>query len=170
VPPAPERLPQALNNWEKYVHFDEKDGLVQLAVVKAQFEIIHPFLDGNGRVGRMLVPLFLFTKKLLSSPMFYLSAYFDANREAYITRLQAISQEHDWNGWIQFFLAAVVKQAAINTDRAARTGEICNKGGSQRDSGRAWYLSFPCGWETFRHHLGAAPCRPLPSYRGHSAF
>ncbi len=117
VPPAPERLPQALDNWEKYVHFDEKDGLVQLAVVKAQFEIIHPFLDGNGRVGRMLVPLFLFTKKLLSSPMFYLSAYFEANRDTYITRLQAISQEHDWNGWIQFFLAAVVKQAAINTDR-----------------------------------------------------
>jgi Fic family protein len=117
VPPAPERLPQSLDNWEKYVHFDEKDGLVQLAVVKAQFEIIHPFLDGNGRVGRMLVPLFLFTKKLLSSPMFYLSAYFEADRDAYITRLQAISREHDWNGWIQFFLTAVVKQAAINTDR-----------------------------------------------------
>lgn len=117
VPPAPGRLTQALDNWERYLHFDEKDGLVQLAVVKAQFEIIHPFLDGNGRMGRMLVPLFLFAKKLLSSPMFYLSAYLEANRETYYARLQAISQKQDWNGWINFFLTAVVKQAAINTDR-----------------------------------------------------
>jgi len=117
VPPAPDRLAQALDNWERYLHFDEKDGLVQLAVVKAQFEIIHPFLDGNGRMGRMLVPLFLFAKKLLSSPMFYLSAYLEANQETYYARLQAISREHDWNGWINFFLTAVVKQAAVNSDR-----------------------------------------------------
>ncbi len=117
VPPAPDRLAQALDNWEKYLHFDEKDGLVQLAVVKAQFEIIHPFLDGNGRLGRMLIPLFLYDKKLLSSPMFYLSAYLEANRETYLTRLEGISQKHDWNGWIQFFLIAVVKQAAVNIDR-----------------------------------------------------
>jgi Fic family protein len=117
VPPSPDRLAEVLDNWEKYLHFDEKDVLVQLAIVKAQFEIIHPFLDGNGRLGRMLVPLFLFAKKLLSSPMFYLSAYFEANREAYYTRLQAVSQQQDWNGWIQFFLTAVVEQAAINIDK-----------------------------------------------------
>jgi Fic family protein len=114
VPPSPDLLPDILDNWEKYMHFDEKDILVHLAIVKAQFEIIHPFLDGNGRMGRMLVPLFLFAKKLLSSPMFYPSAYFEANREAYYTRLQAISQQQDWNGWIQFFLTAIVEQAAIN--------------------------------------------------------
>ena len=117
VPPAPDRLLQALDNWEKYLHFDEKDGLVQLAVIKAQFEIIHPFLDGNGRLGRMLVPLFLFDKKLLSSPVFYLSAYLEAHWEAYFARLRAISQKHDWNGWIQFFLTAVVEQAADNIDK-----------------------------------------------------
>jgi len=117
VPPSPDRLDDMLDNWEKYMHFDEKDVLVHLAIVKAQFEIIHPFLDGNGRMGRMLVPLFLFAKKLLSSPMFYLSAYLEANREAYYTRLQAISQLQDWNGWIQFFLTAVVEQAAINIDK-----------------------------------------------------
>ncbi len=117
VPPSPDRLPQAADNWEKYLHFEEKDGLVQLALVKAQFEIIHPFLDGNGRLGRMLIPLFLFDKKLLSSPMFYLSAYLEANRETYLTSLESISQKHDWNGWIQFFLTAVVKQAAVNVDR-----------------------------------------------------
>jgi Fic family protein len=117
VPPAPEQLDGALDNWEKYLHFDEKDSLIQLAIVKAQFEIIHPFLDGNGRLGRMLVPLFLFAKNLLSTPMFYLSAYLEANREAYYMRLQAISQQKDWNGWIQFFLTAIVEQAAINTEK-----------------------------------------------------
>ena len=70
VPPSPDNLPQALDNWEKYLHRDEKDGLVQLAVSKAQFEIIHPFLDGNDRLGRMLIPLFLYAKGLLSSPCF----------------------------------------------------------------------------------------------------
>jgi Fic family protein len=117
VPPAPDRLPGALDNWEKYLHFDEKDNLVQLAIVKAQFEIIHPFLDGNGRMGRMLVPLFLFAKGLLSTPMFYLSAYFEVNRDTYITRLQEISQQKDWKGWIQFFLTAIIEQAAINIDK-----------------------------------------------------
>ena len=117
VPPSPELLPAVLDNWEKYLHFEEKDVLVHLAVVKAQFEIIHPFLDGNGRLGRMLIPLFLFDKKLLSSPMFYLSAYLESNREVYYTRLQAASQQHDWNGWIQFFLTAVIEQAALNTEK-----------------------------------------------------
>src|SRR4030042_3910649 len=117
VPPSPDRLAAVLDNWEKYLHFAEKDVLVHLAIVKAQFEIIHPFLDGNGRLGRMLIPLFLFDKKLLSSPMFYLSAYLESNREIYYTRLQAVSQQHDWNGWIHFFLTAIVNQAAINIDK-----------------------------------------------------
>ena len=63
-----------LDNFEKFVHYDEKDRLVQLAIVHAQFETIHPFIDGNGRVGRILIPLFLVEKKLLSAPTFYISA------------------------------------------------------------------------------------------------
>jgi Fic family protein len=121
VPPSPDRLREALGNWEKYLHFEEKDRLVQLAVAKAQFELIHPFLDGNGRIGRMLVPLFLFAKGILSSPMFYVSAYFEEHREVYYTRLQAISREDDWNGWIQFFLTAIAEQAQINSEK---TGAI----------------------------------------------
>lgn len=117
IPPSPDRLASALDNWEKYMHFTEKDVLVHLSVVKAQFEVIHPFLDGNGRLERMLVPLFLFSKGLLSSPMFYLSAYLESNRKDYYTRLQAISQQQDWNGWIQFFLTALVEQAAININK-----------------------------------------------------
>jgi len=121
IPPSPERVGPALDNWERYLHCDEKDRLVQLAVLKAQFEIIHPFLDGNGRLGRMLVPLFLYDKKLLSSPMFYLSSYLEEHREVYYERLLAVSRDEDWDGWISFFLGAVVEQAAIN---ASKTREI----------------------------------------------
>jgi len=115
VPPSVDLLQVSLDNWEKYLHFEEKDRLVQLAVAKAQFELIHPFLDGNGRIGRMLVPLFIFEKKVLSSPMFYISAYFETNQEVYYRRLQAISKQGDWNGWIHFFLRAIVEQAKANT-------------------------------------------------------
>ena len=117
VPPSPERVAPAMHDWEKYLHYEEKDRLVQLAVAKAQFELIHPFLDGNGRMGRMLVPLFLFEKGLLSKPVFYLSAYLEAHRDIYYERLQAISRRNDWNGWINFFLTAVVEQAIVNTDK-----------------------------------------------------
>ncbi|HUW33097.1 MAG TPA: Fic/DOC family N-terminal domain-containing protein [Planctomycetota bacterium] len=118
VPPPPLGLMAHLDNLEKYVHHDEVDRLVQLAIVHAQFELIHPFLDGNGRVGRILIPLFLYEKKLLSSPMFYLSAYLEANRDAYYDRLQGISDHGDWEGWIQFFLTAIIEQAKANSDKA----------------------------------------------------
>jgi len=114
IPPEPASVMPALHNWEDYLHFKEKDPLVQLAVAKAQFELIHPFLDGNGRIGRMLIPVFLFSKEMLSSPMFYMSAYLEANRDIYYHRLQAISKEGDWDGWISFFLTAVVEQAEAN--------------------------------------------------------
>ncbi len=118
VPPAPEKVLPAISTWEKYLHSDEKDPLVQLAVVKAQFELIHPFLDGNGRIGRILIPIFLYHKELLSSPMFYLSAYLERNRSIYYERLNAISRIGDWNSWIHFFLTAVVEQAIENSKKA----------------------------------------------------
>ena len=117
VPPSADRVAPALDNWEKYLHYEEKDRLVQLAVVKAQLEIIHPFLDGNGRMGRMLVPLYLFDRGLLSSPMFYLSAYLEEHRDVYYERLLGVSRDGDWNGWASFFLTAVVEQAAVNTQK-----------------------------------------------------
>lgn len=118
VPPSPDKLMEGLDNWEKYVHYKEKDILVQLAVTKAQFELIHPFLDGNGRIGRMLVPLFLYEKKILSCPMFYLSGYFDSHREIYYERLRSVSRQGDWDGWISFFLTAVLDQAQENSRKA----------------------------------------------------
>lgn len=117
----------ALDNWEKYLHVEEKDPLVHLAVIKAQFELIHPFMDGNGRIGRLLIPLILFEKKLLSGPNFYLSAYLERNRDEYFARLGAISKEGDWNGWIQFFLKAIIEQAMENTNKVLSILELYNE-------------------------------------------
>jgi len=116
----------ALSNWESYLHAEEKDVLVQLAVLKAQFELIHPFRDGNGRIGRMLVPLVLFRKGMISQPMFYISAYLEANRDLYYDRLNGLSREDDWNGWITFFLGAVVAQSEENCQKARAILDLYN--------------------------------------------
>lgn len=118
IPPAPDRLLDDLSNWEKYCHYDEKDRLVQMAIIHAQFEIIHPFLDGNGRIGRILIPIFLFDKKVLSTPTFYISSYLEATRDEYYDRLLAISNNGDWEGWITYFLKAIVEQAKRNSQKA----------------------------------------------------
>lgn len=118
VPPDPLYLMEYLTNLENYIHYEERDRLVQLAIVHAQFEIIHPFLDGNGRVGRILIPLFLYEKELLNKPMFYISGYLEANRDIYYAKLRAITEEKDWTGWIQFFLTAIFKQAKDNSNKA----------------------------------------------------
>jgi Fic family protein len=95
------------------------DTIVQLAIIHAQFEIIHPFLDGNGRVGRMLFPLFLFEKQILSRPLFYLSAYLEEHRDTYVSKLRMLGQSPNaWNDWVAFFLAAVEKQARMNSQKA----------------------------------------------------
>jgi len=118
VPPAPESVPGALEDWEAYLHSEEKDVLVQLSVLKAQFELIHPFCDGNGRIGRMLVPLIMYEKGLIASPMFYISAYLERHRPVYYERLLAVSRDRDWNGWIGFFLHAIEEQAGTNGRKA----------------------------------------------------
>lgn len=121
VPPAPHLLMPALDNWEKYYHSDTPDPLVQLALVHAQFEIIHPFEDGNGRLGRILIPLYLKEKEILSEPMFYLSAYLEQHRDQYVEGLRDITgPERAWNAWITFFLQALLAQADENTSRARK--------------------------------------------------
>ncbi len=88
-------LLDGMSAWEKYLNANERDALVQLAIVHAEFEALHPFLDGNGRLGRMLIPLFLFECNLLAAPTFYLSAYLEARREDYYDRLLAVSRDGD---------------------------------------------------------------------------
>ena len=117
VPPSPLQLLDHLQAWETYLDGNDVDFLIQTAVVHAQFELLHPFKDGNGRIGRILIPLLLYQKRALSQPMFYLSEYLESHREEYYQRLKAISAESDWNGWIDFFLKAIIHQASQNSVR-----------------------------------------------------
>ena len=114
VPIAADRLPDAMSAWERYIHEGTADRLVQLAILHAEFEALHPFLDGNGRLGRMLVPLFLWQHDLIRAPMFYVSAYFEARRDAYYDGLLGVSREDNWTGWVEFFLSALREQAEDN--------------------------------------------------------
>ena len=128
IPPAPARLPELLDNWEKYYHCDQPDLLVQLAIVHAQFEIIHPFVDGNGRLGRILIPLFLFERGTLSRPVFYLSAYIEAHKDEYVFRLRALGAGAEaWGNWIEFFLRAVTTQAEANLKTAREISALYDR-------------------------------------------
>jgi Fic family protein len=118
VPPGADRIPNLMSRWEKYIHEDSPDKLVQLAIVHAEFEAIHPFLDGNGRIGRLLIPLFLVDKGLLTHPYFYVSAYMEAHRDEYYERLLEVSRDRDWTGWLAFFLRALIEQARDNGSKA----------------------------------------------------
>jgi Fic family protein len=117
VPPEPIRLLENLESWEKYIHTPDRDPLIQTAIIHAQFELIHPFNDGNGRIGRLLIPLYLYSKQVLVNPTFYLSGHLEEKRDEYIGRLAAISGEGDWQGWIKFFLGAIVHQAKRNSEQ-----------------------------------------------------
>ena len=118
VPVSADELPNALGSWERYLHADAPDRLVQLAIVHAEFEALHPFLDGNGRLGRMLVPLYLWQMKIIRRPMFYVSAYLESNRDEYFGRLLAVSRDGDWTGWCRFFLGALQQKAEENQRKA----------------------------------------------------
>lgn len=124
IPPPHFKLPDLLNNWERYYHSEVNDYLVQLAILHAQFEMIHPFLDGNGRIGRLLIPLFLHDKRVLTSPTFYASAYLEQTRDEYYERLSNISEEGDWEGWIRYFLTAVEKQSKANSEKVSRIADL----------------------------------------------
>jgi Fic family protein len=120
VPPPPHELPQALSDLERFLH----DGgglppLVQVGLAHAQFETIHPFLDGNGRVGRLLIAFLLTEKRLLAKPVLYLSHYFKHRRNEYYERLQAVRDAGDWKGWLTFFLDGVIEVSQQATHTAA---------------------------------------------------
>jgi len=118
VPPPVDEMKNALSDLEKFIH--QQDGLpplIRLALVHYQFEAIHPFLDGNGRVGRLLNSLLLHDWGVLPQPILYLSAYFEANREAYYDHLLAISQRGDWAEWFHYFLQGVQNEAEDTIQR-----------------------------------------------------
>lgn len=120
VPPPPTEMRPALGDFERFLHERTLRPLVQAAIVHYQFEAIHPFGDGNGRVGRLLVLLFLAERGLLPQPLLYLSAYFERTRSTYYDLLLRVSTHGDWIGWITYFLEGVRVQAANATELADR--------------------------------------------------
>ncbi len=125
VPPPPLQMRQCLDLWERYVTVeDEEAPLVRLALIHYQFEAIHPFQDGNGRIGRLLISLLLVAWDLLPLPLLYLSAFFEANRETYYRRLQEVSQRGAWQPWVTFFLHGVAEQARDAVRRARELQDL----------------------------------------------
>lgn len=116
---------QALDAVEKFIHADtDIPPLIRAGMIHYQFEVIHPFLDGNGRVGRLLIVLLLFEWGLLSQPLLNLSVYIEHYRQAYYDLLLAVSQKGDWEAWLRFFLRGVSEQARESVFRLERLQEI----------------------------------------------
>ena len=121
VPPPPEAVPQALGDLERFLHTrSDLPLLVSIGLAHAQFESIHPFLDGNGRIGRLLITFLLCEREVLHKPVLYLSHYFKRYRTEYYEMLQAVRDAGDWEGWLKFFLRGVVEVSAQATDTARR--------------------------------------------------
>jgi Fic family protein len=112
VPPPPQLLPELLASLERYLHSDnDLPPIVRAGLTHAQFETIHPYLDGNGRVGRVLIALYLEDTGLLSAPLLYLSLFFKRHRDEYYERLNAVRTSGDWEGWLGFYLEGVAQIA-----------------------------------------------------------
>jgi Fic family protein len=111
VPPLPGLIPELFADWERFVNEDSRRPLVKAALMHYQFETIHPFLDGNGRIGRLLIGLLLIEAGRLPSPLLYLSGYLETHRREYYDRLQAVREQGEIQEWLQFFLTAVKRQA-----------------------------------------------------------
>lgn len=123
IPPPPPEMMEALGAWESFLHDRMLPPLVHAALLHYQFEAIHPFVDGNGRVGRLLVSLYLVERQVLPSPLLYLSAFFEASRRDYYQRLLGVSQSGTWEEWVSYFLNGVARQAEDAVSRAARIND-----------------------------------------------
>ncbi len=129
VPPPPERLMEILSDFEKFLHDDKQKlpPLIKAALAHVQFETIHPFLDGNGRLGRLLITFILCVEGVLKAPLLYLSLYFKANRQEYYALLQAVRETGDWESWIKFFLTGVIYTANQANETAQAILQLFNK-------------------------------------------
>ncbi len=139
VPIQADRILDAMKVWEHYIHKNVEDRLVQIAVLHAEFEAIHPFLDGNGRMGRMLVPLMMWQYGLIREPIFYISAYFENQRDAYYESLLAVSRDQDWTSWTLFFLGAVKAQAEDNLKKTKSILDLYKK--NEKSSEQSYSLT-----------------------------
>ena len=124
VPPPPSELMSCLSAWEQFLHDRTFPPLVHAALVHAQFEAIHPFLDGNGRVGRLLITLLLAHREVMPSPLLYLSAYFESTRQEYYARLLSITERGEWEEWLIYFLDGVAAQSEDAIGRIQRIDSL----------------------------------------------
>jgi Fic family protein len=125
VSPPVHEMKEALSSWEKYLHSNSGEPpLIQCALMHYQFEAIHAFLDGNGRIGRLLITFFLNEKGFLTQPLLYLSGFFEKFRDEYYSKLLRVSQKGNWEGWIEFFLRAVATQAKDAVSDAKKIIEL----------------------------------------------
>lgn len=127
VPPPPEYLMDALSELEGFLHNRQLPPLIHIAMCHYQFETIHPFLDGNGRVGRLLIILLLVEHKMLPSPLLYLSAFFEATRNEYYKQLYNVSRNYSWHEWLIYFLSGVAVQSEDVLSRAERINKMLNQ-------------------------------------------
>ena len=143
IPIKPERLQDGLEALFNFIKSDEWDELTTAAISHVEFEALHPFRDGNGRIGRMLITLMLWDMKLISNPHFYVSGYFDQNRDEYIDRMRNVSARDEWTDWTLFFLDAVEQQANLNLAKAEeiRTLYETMKGEFQRLLSSQWAIT-----------------------------
>lgn len=133
VPPPKDEMWDALDDWEKYCHdkYPRLPQLIRCALLHYQFETIHPFLDGNGRLGRLFITLYLMDRGRLPAPLLYLSAYFDARRDDYYDRLQYVRERGEINEWLLFFLDGVAVLATDAVERAEQMSDLREKYRSQ---------------------------------------
>ena len=125
VPPPPEDVDRLMSELEKFIHASDKiSPLIKVALIHAQFETIHPFLDGNGRLGRLLITFLLVHWKVLEKPLLYISYYFKAHRTEYYARLMDIRNHGDWEAWIKFFLRAVQQSAEMGSESATEIHKL----------------------------------------------
>lgn len=124
IPPPPGEVEPCLAAWEKFLHESDLPPLVTIALAHYQFEAIHPFLDGNGRVGRLLITLFLIERKILPTPLLYLSAFFEAARRDYYDGLRGVSTSGAWNEWLEYFLLGVARMSEDALSRATRINDL----------------------------------------------
>lgn len=124
VPPPPDHLMDSLSRWESFAQDSTWPPLIQVALLHYQFEAIHPFLDGNGRVGRLLITLFLIERRILHTPLLYLSSFFEATRSEYYERLGAVTSRGAWEDWLVYFLTAVARMSQDSLTRAEKINRL----------------------------------------------
>jgi Fic family protein len=124
IPPPPGEVEPCLAAWEKFLHESRLPPLVTIALGHYQFEAIHPFVDGNGRVGRLLITLFLIERQILPTPLLYLSAFFEASRRDYYDGLHGVSERGAWNDWLEYFLLGVARMSEDALNRATRINQL----------------------------------------------